>query len=240
MNNIFENIKDLGESNILNGFYVTWNDILPILFIIIAFFVARKIYEDKRSNDLKSASRMLGLSFEKKGLIEILEKFQDLQLFSFGYKKRIRNMMSQKSKNAEVMIFEYKFRYKSGIYGSRKTEFHSYSVIAFCSSELDLPNFQLRPETLFDKFSSDIDFDSHPDFSKTYLLKGKDKTAIRRIFSDHVLEYFEKNPVLYVQGRGNILFCYRESEIFKFRLKPKNLRGFLEEGRGIFRLFTED
>jgi hypothetical protein len=46
-----------------------------------------------------------------------------------------------------------------------------------------MPHFALRPEKAWHKIGSwfghqDIDFDSHPRFSSTYLLRGGDESAI--------------------------------------------------------------
>ena len=55
----------------------------------------------------------------------------------------------------------------------------------------------------------DIDFDSHPQFSKDYLLKGADEAAVRRCFHPAVLTFFEqhtgKRQWVATEGLGSIL-----------------------------------
>ena len=70
----------------------------------------------------------------------------------------------------------------------------SIALITFRNARL--PHFTLETETLFDKLFEaagydDIDFPDYPEFSKRYLLRGKDPELIRRFFSDAMLKWFE-------------------------------------------------
>jgi hypothetical protein len=61
-------------------------------------------------------------------------------------------------------------------------------VISFQSSLLSLPEFELRSENMFHKIGKafgcqDINFESHPEFSKRYLLRGADEEAVRTFFT---------------------------------------------------------
>jgi len=78
---------------------------------------------------------------------------------------------------------------------------------------LQLPVFQVAPEELLDRFfktseKADVDFESHPDFSKRYLLSGPDPQAIRAFFSDELLELFEQAPERFsVECDGETMIC---------------------------------
>ena len=48
----------------------------------------------------------------------------------------------------------------------------------------------------------DIDFESHPMFSQRYLVRAYDKEGVRRVFSDHVLSYFEQQQGVSTEGDG--------------------------------------
>ncbi len=70
----------------------------------------------------------------------------------------------------------------------------SIALVTFRNTRL--PHFTLETETLFDKIFEaagydDIDFPEYPEFSKRYLLRGKDPDLIRRFFSDAMLKWFE-------------------------------------------------
>ena len=62
------------------------------------------------------------------------------------------------------------------------------TVVAFTEGNTGLPDFDLSPENIFHKIGGafgyqDIDFERFEEFSKRYLLRGKDEEAIRKTFT---------------------------------------------------------
>ena len=55
---------------------------------------------------------------------------------------------------------------------------------------------------------NDIDFASHPHFSKRYKLSGKDEMTIRQMFHPQMLSYFDQLPTVNIDGGGNYVFVY--------------------------------
>ena len=78
----------------------------------------------------------------------------------------------------------------------------------------------------------DIDFDQYPEFSKSYLLRGKLESEVRLLFSHKVITWFENNKNLYVEGSGNRILYYRRRK----RVKPEEIRDFMNEGMCQFSL----
>jgi hypothetical protein len=72
----------------------------------------------------------------------------------------------------------------------------------------------------------DIDFDEHPVFSKKYLLRGRNVPAIRELFTEEVLTFYEGVDGVSTEANGNRLLYYRHGK----RIKPLEIRDFLEEG----------
>ena len=119
------------------------------------------------------------------------------------------------------------------------------SVICFQSPQLNLPKFQLCPEYFFHKIGSklgsqDIDFESHPtaaEFSKKYLLRGKDEQTIRALFTDTVLTFFAAHPdKVCVEGSDDQLIWYQPGKI----IEPEDIPAFMKEGFEVFRVFTQE
>ncbi len=128
-------------------------------------------------------------------------------------------------------------------------------MVVFRSNKLSLPEFELRPRSIVETFKivktfkalvgrdEDIKFDTRHDFSQSYVLRGNDESAIRHVFSRSVLEYFESHKGLSVEGRDEILIFYRaESHDTDIgyrgaRVKPDELKLFIDEGRAVFDLF---
>ena len=87
------------------------------------------------------------------------------------------------------------------------------AVISFRSPGLNPPRFVLRPEILFHRMGDvvglhDIDFDSHPQFSKKYLLRGTADEKVRELFRHDVLDVFEDIERVSAEGLRD-QFIYR-------------------------------
>jgi len=209
-----------------------------IVLLLLVLFAMGYIYEKKRSEKLQLAAQSLRLFFEKEGSINIIEQhFGQFPLFSGGSGKKIRNRMYGTVDDVDVMVFGYQYTVLGAGPDSTSTTYKQ-TVASFHSSKMNLPGFELRPENLFHKIGGilgyqDIDFDTHPDFSRYYLLRGSLESAIRSVFSSPVLSFFEQHKGLCVEAQGNTLLCYRQ----KKRVKPHEIKLFFEEGYRILRLF---
>ena len=126
---------------------------------------------------------------------------------------------------------------------TQTTRYTVQTVICFRSPQLSLPDFSMRPEHFFHKIGSvlgyqDIDFESHPtaaEFSKKYLLRGKDEQKIRALFTDTALTFFAAHPdKVCVEGSDDQLIWYQPGKI----IEPEDIPGFMKEGFEVFRLFA--
>ena len=152
----------------------------------------------------------------------------------------MRNYLRGRTRDLEVAVFDYS--YVTG-HGKHRRTWHQ-TVLAFEIDGAALPTFSLRPEGVFHKIGKwfgyrDIDFESHPRFSSSYLLRGEDEEAVRAVFPDHVLEHFEERPGVCAEGCGGRLVYYRSQT----RIPPTDVRPLLEEGfqvLGLFRPPTKD
>ena len=112
----------------------------------------------------------MGFEFSPAPGASILNRFPGFQLFSQGSSKTLKNVICGTASGLAVTIFDYSYVTGSG--KSRQT--WSQTVITFEFDEPILPKFSLRPESVFDKIGkwfgyNDIDFESHPRFSKSVL-----------------------------------------------------------------------
>ena len=74
----------------------------------------------------------------------------------------------------------------------------------------------------------DIDFSASPEFSRNYLLTGRDETRIRTLFNRGLLDFFRRETGWTVEGHDDWLLVYRHG----VREKPDRLSQFLlESGR---------
>jgi len=84
-------------------------------------------------------------------------------------------------------------------------------------SEIDthISDFTLEPEGLWSRVSemvngTDIDFQSYPEFSGKYYLRGNEEAAIRQFFSEPVIRFLECHEDVHVECHKNKLLFYKK------------------------------
>ena len=204
--------------------------------LIGAIVYAAHKYEQARTERFQEVAEDLGLEFFPTGDPAVQEAIGHLRLFNQGHGRRTQNMLSGQTDDIEIAIFGYRFI--TG--GGKNQQTHHQSVISFQSPNLSLPEFELRPEHFFHKIGQafgykDIDFDSHPIFSKRFLLRGPDEAAIREFFKPELLEFFESHQGVSLEATGDRLIYYRARK----RIKPEEVRSFMEEGFGVYAVMKQ-
>ena len=213
--------------------------IIGLILVGLLILRAQKLSE-QRLKKLKDFAEQMGMEFSAKGDSALLESLSAFDLFD-GSGVDITNVLHGDSEQLgygedfEVRILEH-------IYSSDETTC-TQTVIYFRSPQLSLPDFSMRPEHFFHKIGSvlgyqDIDFESHPtavEFSKKYLLRGKDEQTIRALFTDKVLTFFAAHPdKVCVEGSDDQLIWYQPEKI----IEPEDIPAFMKEGFEVFRLFA--
>jgi hypothetical protein len=208
--------------------------VVAIIALIVLAVVAAVVAEKRRRDAMRQLAGELGLGFEEKPVGLPGFNLDLLHLFNIGHTHRVRNVLSGQYCGVDLTIFDY--QYVTG-HGKHR---HTYrqTVAAFHLPESHLPLFALRPESVFHKIGAalgyqDIDFDRFPNFSSSYLLRGADEPAVRTLFNDGALMFFENHPGLCVEGGGDWLVVYRARR----RVSPQQASAFLEETlevRGVF------
>jgi hypothetical protein len=183
--------------------------------------------EKKRTEAMRQAAEELGFDFTAADRDNLADRLGGFHLFGQGRSKRVHNVLRGESNDLRVTIFDY--RYVTG--GGKSSHTWNQTVICFQMKEQGLPSFFLRPETFLDRISGlfgfqDIDFDEHPVFSKKYVLRGRNVPAIRELFTEEVLTFYEGVDGISTEANGNRLLFYRHGK----RIKPLEIREFMEEG----------
>ena len=201
---------------------------------------------EQRTKEFKRISEQLGMTFSAR--VKGRAKDQatpPVPLFYEGHSRVVTNMLHGDS---ELLGFAEEFEVRIFAYGfaqQQQDQHRMQSVICFQSPQLNLPKFQLCPEFFFNKlwggrFTGDIDFESHStavEFSKKYLLRGKDEQKIRALFTDTVLTFFSVDrDKVWLEGSGDQLISYRWCQL----IEPEDIPAFMKEGFEVFRLFTQE
>ncbi|MFT5302848.1 MAG: hypothetical protein ACI87E_003077 [Mariniblastus sp.] len=216
--------------------------ILPILIfggVIVlaggAFYWAH-VLQKKRREAFEATAESMGLVFFPDGNQDLLTQLGDFKLFNQGRSRKMRNLIQGDSGEVSIAIFDYQYTTGSG----KQSHTHVQSVVALQSNEIVCPDFTMRPESMFDRVGSalgfqDIDFDSHPEFSKRFVLKGSNEPAIREFFTQIVLDFFAAQPGISVEAQSGSLFFYRSGK----KIKPDEVKDNLGQAYEVFGMLAE-
>jgi hypothetical protein len=205
-----------------------------IILVAVLAIVIATVMEKRRREGLRQVAGQLGLDFQETLAEPPGSGLARLHLFNVGHTRRAKNALSGRYGNADVVLFDY--QYTTGHGKNRHT--HRQTVAAFHLPKVRLPLFTLCPESVFHKIGSalgyqDIDFDRFPSFSSSYLLRGESEPAIRELFTDNRVMFFENRRGLSVEGGDDWLIVYRSRR----RVRPQQVSAFLDETfevRGVF------
>jgi len=191
---------------------------------VLAFYMDMTTQATKQHTEsMQSMARSLDLKFSPDGNEKLHQSLQRFHLATLGHYSTMTNLLYGQRDGTDIAIFE--FEYPRG-----KNNIIRQTVIWMQRPGTRLTEFSLRPESVWNQLGGwsghgDINFDSRPNFSRDYLLRGDDEEAIRELFTNEVLSFYERHPELTTEGEGNKLLFYREGVV----VQPENLRTFLDE-----------
>ncbi|MBL7661361.1 hypothetical protein JNK13_01280 [bacterium] len=170
----------------------------------------------KRREALLAVSRQIGFQYLESDPGTFFAQLAPFQLATFGkaYSRKLFNILKGRISEGELILADY--RYTSGSGKNKHTR--NQTIMLLQSDKLSLPQFELRPENFFDKLADtfgfkDIDLPQHPEFSKTFLIKGAEQQHVQALFSPTVITYLMQNRDLHIEGSGNQLLIYRYNRI---------------------------
>jgi hypothetical protein len=213
--------------------------LLPFLFValILGLLIFLAVYarqkEKERTRQLELAAGQLGWNFLAAAALNMIPGGERFALFNQGHNKQIRNMMYGEASGIKAAVFDY--IYITGYGKHRQT--HYQSVVYFEPGNLTVPYFSLRPEGFLHKIFSafgyqDIDFGQRPEFSRQYILRGQDESAIRQTFTDGLLSFYENYPDTCTDAGGNQLFIFRSG----YRFQPQEIQSYVGLGLNVLNL----
>lgn len=213
---------------IVAGFFV---GMLAMVGSIIYFSI---LGERKRTEALQSIAANIGLQFSETQS-DLMDKLKAFPLFNIGHSRKLKNVLRAETDAAQLWIFDYS--YTTG--GGKNSHTHRHTIVAMESDELRLPEFTLRPEGILDKIGAtlgfqDIDFEEHPEFSRTYALKGSDEASIRQFFDIELLNRLSTQKEARVETQRNAFIYLRGG-----RKKPEEIKQFMTEGYSVYKWFAE-
>jgi hypothetical protein len=197
-----------------------------VVIVVTVIIVLSRRHERHRKESLAEIARAndLELGADEDGVHRA--HVEGFKLGNVGRSRRLNNVISGAWAGEDLMICDY--RYTTG--HGKNSRRHSQSIL-FLSLNRPCPDLIMGPEGVFSKVAQafgakDIDFLTHPEFSKSFVLRGEDEDAIRERFDFDLLEFFERwSGVSLEVSRGELAY-YRNNK----RCKPELLEAFIEEG----------
>lgn len=209
-----------------------------ILFITLfaAIIVISITLDRKRTNEIKQLANTMGFDYREQAQAYLPQVIDQFDLFSKGRRRRFKHLIQGTQHNATVSIGEYRYTTGSG----KNSHTHGQTVVFIESDQLNLPSFLLTPENVFHKIGNvfgykDIDFDSHPEFSQKYLLRGSDEESIRDLFHQDVLNVYQRHRGVSTEGFGPVLIYYRKGRT----LNPKDWQNLLNTAMEAYEQFSQ-
>lgn len=208
--------------------------VLLVLLVAIAVWMFSSVRAKKRTQALQETAQQIGFNFV--GTDPSSTTQTRTALFHKGSSHKFRNIMNGSFGGFQASLFDYSYTTSNGRNSSTWTQ----TVAAFMQNSR-LPLFELRPEGFLDRVGDvfvhrDIDFESHPEFSRRYMLRGLEEQAVRELFTPALLTFFEALPPekkWHIEGGEGTLFVYRSAAT----VKPDDIRCFLEETSSIAQTF---
>jgi hypothetical protein len=192
-----------------------------------AIIIAAIRMEKRRVEELRTVAGAMGFTFHEPAAGDSLSQWVgELPLFDRGHSRKALATLTGEIAGAPVVLTDYRYVTGSG----KNQQAHTQTVAVFTELGRGLPDFELCPEHIFHKIGQafgyqDIDFDGHEEFSKHYLLRGQDETAVRAVFGPETLSLLGGDPGWSVQACGGRLAVFRASK----RVKPPVLPAFLAD-----------
>ncbi len=201
--------------------------IVGVLGLVAAGIVAARRWEARRLEEWRTVAGAMGFTFHGPASADAVAPWVGgLPLFDQGHSRRSLGALEGAIAGNPVVLMDYRY-----VTGSGKNQAaHVQTVAVFTELGRGLPEFELCPEHIFHKIGQafgyqDLDFEGHPDFSKAYLLRGRDEPAVRAVFGPEALAFLGGTPGWSVQACEGRLAVFRHRR----RAKPPTLPAFLAD-----------
>jgi hypothetical protein len=196
---------------------------IVVVVVFVVVYTSRR--ERERVDALGRLAETMGLTFQAKADVDSVRTLADVQLFAQGHSRRVKNLMRGRIAGAEAAVFDY--WYTTG--GGKHQHTHAQTVVLLPGAKPACPDLQMAPENPLIRIAEvfgyqDIDLDSHPEFSRRYLVRGADPDAIRAALYPTAASYFAEHEGWTVEVKSGHVAIYRANG----RPKPEDMPMFIE------------
>lgn len=199
--------------------------------VFLGFFWWAHVQEQKRRESLEAAAQEMGLRYSADGDPQLFAFTQKFSACNTGRRRKLYNLIEGETDELLIAIFDFTYTTGSG----KNSRTHNHTMVMLRSVQLKNPPFTMRPENFFDRIGSalgfqDIDFETHPVFSESFVLKSPEEVATRNFFNANLLEHFEQKKGVSVEADIGAMIFYRPGK----RAAPEEVKDLFEEAYVVF------
>ena len=207
---------------------------IPIILVVI--FLIRRANAQKRTQTLSGIAAELNLEFSPVGEESLGMQLGQFPLLNKGRKGQLTNVCVGGTDEVELRIFDYRYTTGSG----KNRRVHRQTVVAMQSALLNLPEFRMRPERMFDRAGQmlglqDIDFEEHLAFSQQFVLQSDMAEQTREFFDSELLDFFATRPGWSFETQSGSFVAYRPRKL----VEPTEFKSVFEDGFSCFTALRE-
>ena len=110
----------------------------------------------------------------------------------------------------------------------------------FIKTPKTLPAFTLDREGLLERLYvlaayKDIDIKNHADFSKRFYLRGENENAIRSLFNDELVRFFESNAYYHIESSKSGVLIFSKERVASI----KEIKALLDFGIRLNKILSQ-
>ena len=131
---------------------------------------------------------------------------------SFSFLKKSRSTISFLSKKGDAQVFNYTYTVQSG----KNSQTYHYLCFLY-KAQKKLPEVEIRSENFFDKlikpiYSKDIPIPADSEWSKRFLVKGKNEVAVQNFITPSFIERFQSPKYSFFTSGNQFLLTYNKTQ----------------------------
>jgi hypothetical protein len=209
-----------------------WLPFVGIGIVVLVAVLAISVYfSRKRTQAMSSAAMAMGFNFEGNDASKV--PHPTTTLFTKGSGKAFRNIMTGRASGMAITLFDYSYVVSDG----RNAKTHAQTVGGFSRNGVLMPEFAMNPKGIMGKITDvlshkSINFESNPEFSRRYQVRGPEQERTREVFTPALLTFLESldpKKNWSVEGAGDTIMAFRANK----RVQPEELRTFFEESSSV-------
>ncbi|MEO1626611.1 MAG: hypothetical protein AAFV25_15755 [Bacteroidota bacterium] len=187
----------------------------------------------KRKKDIMELATRLGMNYAPKDEYGLKKLLKDFDLFRTGHSRSIINLIShQTGMESETSVFDYRYVIQAGNTPVKVEQ----TVVFIQSKRLSLPFFRIKPKNLFQRIGNYFrnkqpgQSQSRELFEDDYTVRFPDEGEWPQMVSDKLMQLFNDNKGIRVEGVGYFLILYRTKKV----LPAQEWKPFHDLGQDIF------